>query len=570
MKWIIKKRYRKVFLFFVLSCIISASIVFVFKSKKTLEEKQVLRIALPFDIRSLDIAFSHDDTSIHVMNMVFEGLVRRDVNDMPRPAVAETIEVSENKKHYIFHLRDCKWSDGRDVTAYDFEFSWKRSLDPSSKYLTHLPHYFHPIKNAKSCLLGEVSIDEVAIHAIDEKTLSVELEYPAPYFLDIVALPWFFPLPKHVLEKEVNWGNNENVVCNGAFKLKHWKKGYSIDVEKNLNYWDKEKVYLDGINISIIGDARTTLMMYEKGSLDWVGSPFVTISYDTSSKILDREEDDILMHWLFVNTEKFPLNNKKLRKSLAYAINRKEIVESIFHNLGVPSSTPIAPPMRLSIDPCFKDNDILSAQTLFQEALQEMGLSKEELPTIELSYIGDLEIQHRIAQAIQSQWREVLGMKKVSLKRSEWAVHFNATVQGDYDLGFSMWNVSVLDPSFILEVFRNKADPLNKSNWENKRYKKLLDTACFTDNEHQRAQHLIEAESILMEEMAVIPLCCLKKRFAKKNKLKGEMISSLEFIDFKSAYFEKRLEEVSRMPPLEDERQVPPYIEKEDKNLLNY
>ncbi len=522
-----------------------------------MEEKQVLKIALPFDIRSLDIAFSHDDTSIHVMNMVFEGLVRRDVNDMPRPAVAEIIEISENKRHYVFHLRDCKWSDGRDVTAYDFEFSWKRSLDPTSKYLTHLPHYFHPIKNAKSCLLGKISINEVAIHALDKKTLSVELEYPAPYFLDIIALPCFFPLPKHVLEKEINWGNNENVVCNGAFKLKHWKKGYLIDVEKNLHYWDKENVYLDGINISIIGDARTTLMMYEKGSLDWVGSPFVTISYDVSSQILDREEDDILMHWLFVNIEKFPLNNKKLRKSMAYAINRAAIVDNIFHNLGVPSSTPIAPPMRLSINPCFKDNDTLSAQKLFQEALQEMGLSKEELPEIELSYIGDLEIQHRMAQAIQSQWREVLGIKKVSLKRSEWSVHFNASVQGDYDLGFSMWNVSVLDPSFILEVFRNKADPLNKSNWENKKYKILLDKSCFTKNQHKRNQYLIEAEDILMDEMPLIPLCCLKKRFAKSSKLKGEIISSLEFIDFKSAYFDRGKEEV-------------PILSFEEKNLPSH
>ena len=267
--------------------------VFSLKSRNYSEEKQVLRIALPFDVRSLDISLSHDNNSSHVMNMVFEGLMRRDVNDMPRLAIAESFDVSRDKKHYVFYLRECKWSDGTDVTAYDFEFSWKRSLDPSSKFLTQTPYYFYPIKNAKLCLTGQVSVEEVPIRAIDAKTLSVELEYPAPYFLDIVALPYFFPLPKHIVEKDSKWGTNENVVCNGAFKLKKWKKSDTIEVVRNPTYWDQKNVHLDEINISVVEDSRTALMMYEKGSLDWIGSPFVRISYDVSSDILDCEDEDV-------------------------------------------------------------------------------------------------------------------------------------------------------------------------------------------------------------------------------------------------------------------------------------
>lgn len=102
-------------------------------------------------------------------------------------------------------------------------------------------------------------------------------------------------------------------------------------------------MYLDEIDISIVEDSRTALMMYEKGSLDWISSPFVRISYDVSSDILDEQEEDVLTYWFFVNTEKFPLNNKKLRQDLSYAIDRQAIVDNIFHNCGIPSMSPLSP-----------------------------------------------------------------------------------------------------------------------------------------------------------------------------------------------------------------------------------
>ncbi len=546
MKKIFRKTPKKAFIFFILLSITLTITVFNLKSRNHSEERQVLKIALPFDIRSLDIALAHDNNSSHVMNMVFEGLMRRDINDMPRPAIAESYDVSRDKKHYVFYLRDCKWSDGKEVTAYDFEFSWKRSLDPSSKFLTQTPYYFYPIKNAKLCLTGQVSIDEVPIRAIDEKTLSVELEYPAPYFLDIVALPCFFPLPKHLVEKDVKWGTNENVVCNGAFKLKSWKKGNNLEVVKNPIYWDHNNVHLDAIEIGVVEDSRTALMMYEKGSLDWIGSPFVRISYDVSSDILNYEDEDVLTYWFFVNTEKYPLNNKKLRKALSYAIDRRAIVDNIFHNCGAPATSPLSPPLSLRMGGVFQDNNVSLAKKLFEEALQELGVLKEDFPEIELSYVADLEVHHRTAQALQDQWRRVLGIKNISLRKAEWAVHFDRVSKGDYGLGFMGWNSSVLDASFILEVFRNKHDASNKSNWENEKYKQCLDKANFAVNEMKRTKLLIEAENILMDEMPIIPLCFINKRFAKNPKLNGENLSSLQFIDFKTAYFEKQNIERSR------------------------
>jgi oligopeptide transport system substrate-binding protein len=403
--------------------------------------------------------------------------------------------------------------------------------------MTQTPYYFYPIKNAKLCLTGKVPVEDVPIRAIDKHTLSVELEYPASYFLDILTLPYFFPLPRDILMSDPNWGIRENVVCNGAFKVHKWKRGNRIAVVRNPTYWDQENVVLDEIDISIVENSQTALTMYEKGELDWIGSPFVRMSYDVSSDVLAEKEEDVLAYWLFVNTEKYPLNNKKLRQALSYAIDRKAIVDNVFHNCGAPAMSPLSPPLSLRMGACFKDNNITLAKRLFEEALQELGLTREALPEIELRYVADLEVQHRAAQAIQDQWRKALGIKNIRLRKAGWPEHFDRVTKGDFGLGFMGWNSSVLDASFILEVFRNKEDASNKSNWENAKFQKCLDRANLTINEIERVNLLIEAEDILMDEMPILPLCSINKRFAKNPKLNGEALSSLQFIDFKSAYF---------------------------------
>ncbi|MBF5059397.1 peptide ABC transporter substrate-binding protein [Candidatus Neptunochlamydia vexilliferae] len=505
--------------------------------KKQTEKKNILKIALPSDIQSFHPARGHDNNSTHVTKMLFEGLMRKDENDIPQPAVARKVDISKDKKTYTFHLRDCKWSDGTEITAHDFEYSWKSALNPNSRFVTQVPYFFYCIKNAKACLSQEKPIDALGVKAIDDKTLSVELEYPSPYFLEITTITFLLPIPKHIAEKDPEWLSKPNLVCNGPFKLDSRRHNSKISLLKNPLYWDQEHVYLNGINIFIIPDTLITLNMFEKEQLDWVGSPFFRISYDLSFDILSEKLDDALIYWFFINTEKYPLNNKKLRKALSYAVNRQSIVKSVFNDLGNPEMSALSPPLKLTDRPYFKDNDTQLAQQFFQEALDELGITREELPEIELSYAVGFEIHHRIAQAIQDQWRKVLNIKNVSLRREEWGVYYNRVSEGDYDLGFMGWNPYCLDPYFFIEVFRKKDDMMNKSNWENEAFKRLLDEANHVLDETERATILMEAEKILMDEMPIIPICSLNKRFAKNPKLAGEALSRLQSVDFKSAYF---------------------------------
>ncbi|MDJ0651505.1 MAG: ABC transporter substrate-binding protein [Simkaniaceae bacterium] len=196
------------------------------------------------------------------------------------PGVAESFTISENQKTYTFKLRDSYWSNGDPVTAYDFEYAWKKSVDPLHAKMSAF--LFYRIKNARARLEKKVGVDDVGITALDEKTLRVELEYPTPYFLSLCTVAAYAPIHKEIDLRDSQWANNlnENFVTNGPFSLKKWQKSVEIYVEKNPSYWDSRSLKIDGIQIAVVSDDNTQYLMYEKGELDWIGKPFSSIPPD--------------------------------------------------------------------------------------------------------------------------------------------------------------------------------------------------------------------------------------------------------------------------------------------------
>jgi oligopeptide transport system substrate-binding protein len=509
--------------------------------KKSSKKNRVLRFALPVDVPSLDVnSRGHDVYAAPIMNLLFEGLMRKDKNGVPQLAIAHKVDLSRDQKKYTFYLRDSQWSDGTEITAYDFEYSWKRAINPNSKYVSRVPYYFYSIKNARPCFLGEGSIEDVAIKAIDNKTIKVELEYPDPYFLDLVSCSFYFPIPKHIVEKDPEWASKANLICNGPFLLNFWKRNNCLQLEKNLHYWNQEHISLSGVEVSIISSDLTTLQMFEKGELDWWGDPLARISYDSyrslqESQLIQKKEGP-LIYWLFLNTEKYPLNNKKLRQALSYAIDRDSLINNIFHGFSSPARGILSPPLRVTNMPYFEDN-IKSAKRLFQEALDEMGIDKDKFPELEFSCVADSELHRRISQAIQDQWRKNLGIK-ISIKGSEWFSYYSDVGKGNYDIGLMGWEIPCPNPNYIFEVFERKEDIINMAFWEDKEFKNTVKQMRNALGEIERVNLTIKAEKILMEEMPVIPLAFLEQVFAKNPKLKGEILTPFPPIDFTSAYFE--------------------------------
>ena len=510
------------------------------------EKRQNLRVNIGTEPPSLDSRRAYDLTSSIVLKMLNDGLTRLNPNGKSRPSVAHTISVTEDLKSYTFKLRESYWTNGDRVTAQDFEYAWKWILDPRNQ--ADFAYQLFVIKNARDAKLGKAPMSSVGIHAIDESTLVVDLENPTPYFLELTCLMVYYPVNKKVEMARANLpadfaDKNEvdSFVTNGPFKMASWEHSSEIVLEKFQDYWDAGTVKLEQINLYMIPDPNTELSMFEENELDWAGTP---LSLGLPSDAIPKLKESGKLHikpesatyFYTLNTDKTPLNNLKLRRALAYAIDRKSIVDNITQANQIPALGLLPPPLALQSGPYFPDHDVKGARALFEEALSELKLTKENFPPITLSY-NTSENHSKIAQAVQQQINEVLGIKIV-LDNLEWQVYLDKLHNRDFEMGRMSWIADFNDPIAFLEPFKYKTNSTNNTGWESPKYIELLDEASREGNYKKRLDLLHQAEQILMDEMPIIPVYFLMNSYLKNPKLQNVFLSGLGDIDFKWAYFE--------------------------------
>ncbi|MCB1085097.1 MAG: peptide ABC transporter substrate-binding protein [Chlamydiia bacterium] len=525
---------KKVLLFFLLSIFVCAC----GKKEESKDERKVLKLAFRDKVRTLDPRYGGETPASHMIRMLYDGLCRRGVDGNIYPALAKRYDISEDQLTYTFHLRESEWSDGTPLTAYDFEHSWKTSLDPNT--LGHGAQNFYVIKNAKKVVKGQLPVDAAGIRAIDDLTLVVTLEYPTPYLMEIISCTLFYPVPKHLDKANSHWATNPEAsfVSNGPFRVKSWQKGNRIVVEKNPNYWDVDNVKLDEIEVAIVEDPMTHLYLFEKGEIDWLGAPLNETPPDAITTL--RKEYSVqsfespFVYWFFVNTEKFPFTNQKLRQALAYAIHRQELVEGIFDHNASPAMGILSPCFKMGNPPFFLDGNQEKARELFNEALEEIHLNLETFPEIVVNYPANSDTTHRLVQAIQQQWKKALGLE-VKLQQLDWPVHFTKIQNGDYQLGFMGWTSYIGDPIYMLKTFMFRDDTVNMSNWESESFQARIDASNLELDPEKRMVYLREAEAILMDEMPILPLFFKKLEFSKKPGVSGVACPATGEIDFKFA-----------------------------------
>ncbi|MEC2129675.1 peptide ABC transporter substrate-binding protein [Brevibacillus centrosporus] len=499
--------------------------------------EQVLRWNLHSEPPSADPGLAEDTTSAAVTKALFDGLTRIGPEGKPVEAVAEKIDVSEDLKTYTFTLRESKWSNGEPVTAHDFEYAWKRALDP--KTASNYAYQLYYIKNAEKANKGEGSLDDVGVKAADDKTLKVELANPTPFFLELTAFQTYFPVNKKLIESNPNWaGDAKTHVGNGPFKLETWDHKSKMVMVKNENYWDKDNVKLDKINFSMVEDENTELSMFENGEIDWAGSPLSSLPTDAMPALKDSGKLQVkpvgATYWYKFNTEKPPFNNVKIRKAFAYSINRQTLIDNVLQANQQPAMAAVPPTMALNQGGYFKDNDQETAKQLLDEGLKELGMTK--LPPITLAY-NTSEGHKKIAEAIQDQWRKNLGAE-VKLENQEWKVYLETMHEGNYQVGRLGWSGDFNDPINFLELFKDKNGGNNDTRWENPKFKELLNQSAMEGDPEKRKAILGEAEKIMMDEMPIMPIYFYTHTWVKNDKVKGVYQDGLGAIDWKWAYIE--------------------------------
>jgi len=476
-----------------------------------------LRLCLAKPIKSLDPHIGTTSPSVHVVKMLYEGLMVRSEDGELQKGLAESYSVSEDKLTYTFCLRATEWSNGEPVTAHDFEFSWKKAVC-SQHYGALL---FSPIKNAGLCNEGKCHSSELGVRALDDLTLEVSLEHPTPYFLELTSCVNFSP---------INRKNKE--LTNGPFVLKKWNIGESLIFEKSPNYWGASQIKLLGVDFKIIEDQAVRHDFFERGLVDWIGDPLAPLSSDAieSGKLEDQVISVPLngMDLLVFNTGKYPFNNKYLRKALSVAISRRHISDHLFMRSKLPALGLIKEGKNNYIN----DGDRVSAQLLFNSALAELGLTRETFPEIILSYCPTL-YQPSIMHMIQQDWEATLGIR-VKLDPVDKGFLYNQMLKGDYQIGSMFWVSIIRDPIYTLDFFRPIHRKMNVSRWEDPPYISMLKAIDYEVDLTKRSILLEEAEAYVMEEMPVIPICFGSALHMKQQTLANIRVSPFMDVNIKN------------------------------------
>lgn len=481
-----------------------------FEEKKL--DPDTLRICASFDPISFDPRIAGDGNSQAILHLLFEGLTRTEGDGKIVPAIAEKIEVSKDLLTYTFTLKRTYWSNGEPLTAHDFEKSWKKtiSLEFTSKY----SYPFHIIKNVKAYRANTKSIHEVGIYAKTDEIFVVKLEHPAPYFLELISNPVFSPVHKTLNKKDHDLSCSSDFIGNGPFKIKNWHFKEKISLEKNLFYWNAEKIPLKNIKISIVPEEQVAVLLFEKGEVDWIGKPLSKIPLDSLSflkknQCLEYSPPSTLYHYI-INTETPPFNNKKIRQALGLAINREEIVKNFLESNEMPAFSILPPHSTLQKKAIFTDNDKKRAKALFSEGLKELNLTIEEFPQI---YITHVISDKKFPEIIQQQWKEIFGIK-VKINKLDWHSCLSKMKKNEYHLIGISWESWINDPIYNLRFYEIQKKDINPE------IISLLNQSDHEVNPDKRRLYLQQAEYKLIDDMYIIPIYfrtdpCLKKKYVK-------------------------------------------------------
>ncbi|WP_284036346.1 peptide ABC transporter substrate-binding protein [Neobacillus sp. 114] len=512
------------------------------ESQKRESLKQDLRINISKEPSTLHPGLAADVTSGTVVLQTFEGLTRIDMWGQTVNAAAKVVKISQDQKTYTFTLRDAKWSNGDPVVAKDFEFAWKWALNPANHSESAEKLYY--IEGAEEFNKGKGSADKVGIKALNDKTLQVKLEEPTPNFLQLTALPTYFPVNSKVAGKIPDWANeSKDYISNGAFKLVEWSHNNNIVLKKNEHYWDSNSVKLKTITMFMV-DPLTEITMFDKSKLDWAGSPAGHLPKVGTELFVDAKKiisQPITGHYIYqFNTGAVPFNNENIRMAFALSINRQKLI-GIVGERGLSPAMGIVPP-NLFPDKnkkgYFKDDDVEDAKKYLQKGLEELGYhNASELPPITLS-VQTSDAYRNLAQAIQKMWKENLGVG-VTVDHSNVGKQNGRANIFDYEVPSMEWIGYYNDPFNFLNVYLDVKQDDNGTGWENKEYKSLLKRAQTEADQDKRLKLLKQAEGVLMDEMPVIPIYNYANTWVQNKNLQGVALSGLGHLQFKWAYFEE-------------------------------
>ena len=500
---------------------------------------QVLNMGNGAEPQGLDPQVVTGIPEFQILVALLEGLVNEDPKTLdPIPGAAESWTISEDRKTYVFKMREgAKWSNGDPVTAHDFVYSWKRLVSPglACEYAYQLFY----LVNAEKYYKGEITdFNEVGVKAIDDKTLEVRLNNPVPFFLSLLTHHSLYPVHKATIEKfgkidsrVSKWTLPGNFVGNGPFVLKKWELNKVIVVEKNPLYWNSSIVRLDEIHFYPIDNEQTEERMFRSGQLHLTNAvPTEKIEvYKEKSPELIHIDPYLGTYFYRLNTLKEPFNDPRVRRALAMSIDRKQIVEKVTKGGQIPAYA-ITPPDTMGFTPkAAIPYDIEGARKLLAEAGYPDG---NGFPECELMY-NTMDAHRKIAVAIQQMWKKALNIN-ITLSNQDWKVYLDRERTMNYTISRGSWIGDYPDPNTFLDMWVTDGGN-NRTGWSNRVYDDLIAKAAAADRE-ERYGYFQQAEEVLADEVPVIPVYTYTRVYLKHPEVKGWFPNILDHHPYQYVY----------------------------------
>jgi oligopeptide transport system substrate-binding protein len=458
------------------------------------------------DIADMNSVTTTDLYSARLLNNINEGLYRLDANDKPHPAMAKSVDISDDTLTYTFTLRDgIKWSNGDPVTAQDFEYGWMTLLNPdTAAEYAYLLYSF--IKGAAAYNSGDGSAEDVGIEALDNKTLKVTLNGPYPFWLGLAGShQTYLPVNQKFYEQqgEDYAQSADSLLYNGPYIMTEFNPSTGATLVKNKDYWDKDNVDVQKIVCRIVKDASTRVNLYTAGDLDFgeLTSEYVN-EYKDSPAFMRIIEFSTF--WLNMNFKDEIFQNENIRRAIQMSFDRDALANKILNDgsVGADGYVPagIAGPgnqtFREAVGPTMPAYDPQQAKELWQKGVEELG----QEPTFTL-LSGDTGTARDAGTFLQSEFKAMGANIEINVQPFD--EFLDLSTKGDFQMSLYGWIADYNDPMNFLDLFLSDSE-FNDPSFKNARYDQLITAAQTETDAKVRMDKLIEAERLLIEDQAAI------------------------------------------------------------------
>lgn len=511
------------------------------------KKKQVLNWSETTQLSTQDPSLATDTTSFQALLNTGDGLYRLDKNNKPQLSLATKAKTSNNGKTYDFYLRkNAKWSNGDPITAKDFVYSYRRTVNPATK--SQMAFYLYQIKNAQAINSGKKQPSSLGATAVSKYHLRVQLTRPLSYFKILLAWPLFFPQNQKVVQKygKLYGTQAKYTVSSGPFTLTKWNGNNKVwSLVKNKNYWDAKDVKLSKVNEQVSESTTTSYNLFQAGKADETGLTGQQVASNKNKAGYHARLSSAIRRLELNQNKVKAFKDLKIRQAFSYAINRQQLANNILKDGSIPAKGFVPSGMgtnpktgaQFENDAYVKSGvsyDLQKAKSLLKQGYKETGTKSINVTLL----ASNDDTSKQTAEFLQSQLDRLPNVN-ISVQSIPFTQLISRQTAGNYEITIKNWQAVFGDPINFLDVFQKGSSYLNNG-WNNNQFNKLLDQSenVYGNDPVKRWDKLVAAEKILMKNQGTIPLIQVAHPQLLKTNVKGVSFNPTGVpYDFKNVYF---------------------------------